>query len=589
METICHHLLNARNRKNKTAVEFVKNRKWKSISWTQYFDHIEKLACGLKTLGVEPGDKVIIFSNTRVEWAMADLAILGIGAVTVPIYQSSIPEEILFIVQNSEAKTIIFESLDVYKRYKKVSSEIHSVQNCIGMTFSNEEVKSWEEIMDAGEKYRQEHLHFFEQSCLDTDSEKLATIVYTSGTTGTPKGVCIHHEQIISEISEIFNFIDIDESDKTLTFLPFAHVVGRVEHFCHVRTGFTMAYPESIEKISANLRVASPTFMVAVPRIFEKIYTGILSQTETSPMKKKIFQWAIDVGYKISDSKVKKKTPPLKTLLEYQAAKKLVFDNLAKKLGGRLRFAISGGAPLNGEIARFFHAANLLILEGYGLTETTAAITLNTPFGYKFGTVGKPLDDVKIKIASDGEICVHSKKVMRGYFKNEEATKDVFDEEGYFKTGDIGEIDAENFLKITDRKKDLIKTAGGKYVAPQKLENLLKLDKNISNVLIHGDRQKYIVSLITLNEPQIKNFAKSEQIPFGGFEELSQHPKVKDLIRNAVAQANTQLASFETIKNFAILPHDFTIESGELTPSLKVKRKFCDQKYEAQIRSLYGE
>lgn len=588
METICHYLLKAKKRKNKIAVEYAQNRKWKTLDWAHYYDLVEGFACGLKTLNVSAQEKVIIFSNTRLEWAICDMAILGLGAVTVPVYQSSIGEEISFIVENSEATTIIFETLDLYKKYQNAKGH-DKVQNFIGLTFSAEGVFSYEEILKKGDSYRKEHPDFFEKSCQSRNLQELATLVYTSGTTGIPKGACLYHEQIMSEVSEVFQRIDIDQEDKTLTFLPFAHILGRVEHWSHVYMGFTMAYAESIERIRVNLQVVRPTFMIAVPRIFEKIYTGMQIQIEASPLKQKMFHWALSVGYKVSESKIAKKTLDIKTLFEYQLAKKLVFDKFMEKLGGRLRFAVSGGAPLNSEIGRFFHAANLLILEGYGLTETTAAIFVNTPYEYKFGTVGKAIGDVQVKIAEDGEICIKSKKVMGSYYKNEEATKEVFDDEGYFKTGDIGELDADGFLKITDRKKDLIKTAGGKYVAPQKLENLLKLDRNIANVLIHGDRRKYVVCLVTLNEPVVKEYAKQHQIEFIHFSDLCQNPKIKDLVRNAVAHANSQLASYETIKNFAILPQDFTIDSGELTPSLKVKRKFCDKKYEAQIKALYGD
>lgn len=586
-QTICHHLLNVKNRKG-VAVEYVQKRKWQSATWPQYYDLVEKVAGGLKTLGLEPQQKVAIFSNTRFEWALADMAVLGLGAVVVPIYQSSIAEEIAFILKNSDAQTVIFESEDIYKRFLKIQDQVPNVKNKIGITFSNDEVKSWESLLTDGVQYRKQHPNFFQQSCLNTDTNDLATIVYTSGTTGTPKGVCLYHEQIMSEIPEVYKVIDISDKDKSLTFLPYAHVFGRIEHWLHMYVGFTMAYAESIEKVRDNLAKAKPTFLVAVPRIFEKIYTSIQTQTEASPMKSKVFKWALGVGYKISDYRMNKKIPPLSLLLEYQAAKKLVFDKLMNKLGGRLRFAVSGGAPLSAEISKFFHASNLLVLEGYGLTETTAAVLVNTPFAYKFGTVGQAIGDVEIKIAEDGEICIRSKKVMKEYYKNPEATKEVFDADGFFKTGDIGELDSEGFLKITDRKKDLIKTAGGKYVAPQKIENLLKLNKNISNVLIHGDQKKYIVALITLNPDTMKSFAQENQLPSANLEELSKNPRVKDLIRDAVAQTNSHLASYETIKNFTILPNEFTIESGELTPSLKVKRKFADKKYETQIKSLYG-
>ena len=586
--TICHHLLNIKNRKN-TAVEFVRKRKWQSLSWKEYFALVEKVAGGLKSLGLQPQEKVAIMSNTRLEWAVADMAILGLGGVVVPIYQSSIAEEIGYILKNSEATTVIFESEEAYKRYLQVRDQAPQVKNVIGITFSNNDVKSWDSLIKNGEEYRKNQPNFFEQACLDTDVNNLATIVYTSGTTGTPKGVCLYHEQIMSEIPEVAKVIDLNNKDKSLTFLPYAHIFGRIEHWMHIYVGFTMAYAESVEKVRDNLTKAKPTFLVAVPRIFEKIYTSIQTQAEASPMKSKIFKWALEVGYKVSYCRLNKKIPPLPLLLEYQAAKKLVFDKLMKRLGGRLRFAVSGGAPLSGEISQFFHASNLLILEGYGLTETTAAVLVNTPFAYKFGTVGKPFGDVDVKIAEDGEICIKSKKVMREYYKNSEATQEVFDNDGYFKTGDIGEIDSEGFVKITDRKKDLIKTAGGKYVAPQKLESLLKLDSNISNVLIHGDQKKYIVALITLNPETMKKFAEDNQLPSHDLASLSTNPKVKDLVRNAIANVNSQLASFETIKNFAILTTDFTVESGELTPSLKVKRKFCDKKYEVQIKSLYGE
>jgi long-chain acyl-CoA synthetase len=586
-QTICHHLLNIKNRKN-ICVEHKIKKKWQTISWAQYYDQVEKAAGGLKVLGVGPKQKVAILSNTRLEWALSDMAALGLGAVVVPIYQSSLAEEIAFILKDSGAETIIFESEDVYKKFEQVKSKVPHIKNSIGMTFSKPGVIGWEELLNSGAKYRKDHPNFFQQACLDTDIQDLATIVYTSGTTGSPKGVCLHHEQIISEVGEVFKLIDVDNKDKTLTFLPFAHIFGRVEHWSHVYMGFTMAYAESVDRVRDNLLKTKPTFLLAVPRIFEKIYTSMQTQSEASPLKSKLFKWALDVGYKMSDCKLNKKLPPLTVLLEYQVAKRMVFDKLMKKLGGRLRFAVSGGAPLSAEISKFFHASNLLILEGYGLTETTAAVFLNTPFNYKFGSVGQPLGEVTVKIAEDGEICVKSKKVMKQYHNNPEATAEVFDDEGFFKTGDIGELDSGGFLKITDRKKDLIKTAGGKYVAPQKLENMLKLDKNISNVLIHGDQKKYIVSLITLNPETMKSFALSHQIAYKDMGELSKNPKVKDLIRNAVAQTNSQLASYETIKNFAILPNDFTVENGELTPSLKVKRKLLDKKYESQIKALYG-
>lgn len=311
--------------------------------------------------------------------------------------------------------------------------------------------------------------------------------------------------------------------------------------------------------------------MIAVPRIFEKIYGAILAQVENNNFKRKIFERALEIGKRVSFATQENRSLGLALTLEYECAKQLIFNKIISSFGGRMRFAVSGGAPLSPEIARFFHGLGLLICEGYGLTETTAGITFNTPLNYRFGTVGKPLADVDLRFADDGEILVKSKKVMVEYFKNPSATHEAFIE-GYFRTGDIGHLDADNFLHITDRKKDLIKTTGGKYVAPQKLENLLKQNPYVSNALIHGDQKKYIIALITVS-PQLREKLDESQI--------------YNIIRDAVAEANTQLASFESIKKFSILPDDFTVESGELTPSLKVKRKFCDQKYKKIIDDLY--
>jgi long-chain acyl-CoA synthetase len=326
---------------------------------------------------------------------------------------------------------------------------------------------------------------------------------------------------------------------------------------------------------------------MTVPRIFEKIYNGILAQAEISPIRSRVFHWAISVGREISKYKVEKQPVPMELAVRYQLARKLVFNAITERLGGELRFAICGGAPLSRPIAEFFHAAGILILEGYGMTETTAAVAVNTPFDYRFGTVGKGIGDAKFKIAEDGEILVHSKKVMKCYHNDSDATAAVL-EDGWLHTGDIGEISPEGYLRITDRKKDLIKTAGGKYVAPQRLEGLLKTNRFISQVHVHGDQRKYVVALLTLNFDQVERFATENDISWKDRESLIENPKVKELVRKAVADANSHLASFESIKNFAILPRDFTIESGELTHSLKVKRKVVDQNYASLIEHLYG-
>jgi long-chain acyl-CoA synthetase len=362
--------------------------------------------------------------------------------------------------------------------------------------------------------------------------------------------------------------------------------MGRIENWGHVFIGFQMAYAENIEKIRTYLIEVRPTILVAVPRIFEKVYSGIYAQLGNSVLRTKIFQQALAIGRKVSQCKLDRKPVPLKLFLSYQVAQKLVLNKVREAFGGRLRFAVSGGAPISSDIAMFFHSCGILILEGYGLTETTAAVAANTPFNYRFGSVGRPIGDVQIKIAEDGEILVKSKKVMREYLNDPEGTAMAFTN-GWFHTGDIGELMPTGDLRITDRKKDLIKTAGGKYISPQRIENLLKENSFVSHALIHGDQKKYVVALITLDPGFLKNFAEEKGLVFKDLSELSQHPQVLQTVRLGVAEINSRLANFETIKRFSVLPDDFTVQGGELTPSLKVKRKILDQKFRKQIDALY--
>jgi len=589
-QTILHKLLERREQDGeKIAVHHVKNEQWTTVTWNEYYEQCDSIAHALQDLGVKEGTTVAIFSNTRLEWAICDMAILSLGGITVPIYPSSTPEDIEFILNNSTSSFIICENKQLLQRYLEVKEKCTTIKKAI---LIDNNLKSEQDhiklvnLIETGSKLKSKNPNMLPSSIQKRTLSELASIVYTSGTTGTPKGVQILHSNITSEAKDVFAHIGVNESDMSLSFLPFAHILGRVEHWGHVYCGFAMGYAENIDRIRANLQTIRPTFMVAVPRIFEKIYNSMITQAEASATKKKVFYWALGIGKEISRHRVQKTSPSLATLLQYQVAKKLVFNKLAERLGGRLRFSFSGGAPLSREIAEFFHAAGLLILEGYGLTETTAGVFANNTFDYKFGTVGHPIGDVKVKIAGDGEILLKSEKITPGYYKNKEATNEVF-KDGWFCTGDIGEIDDRGFLKITDRKKDLIKTAGGKFVAPQKIENLLKLNKYVSNVLIHGDQRKYIVALITLSYENIESYAKENNILYSNKAELVGHKEIQSLMRDWVSEVNQKLASYESIKNFALLKDDFTVESGELTPSLKVKRKLCDKKYKDVLDSLY--
>lgn len=600
-ETICHKFLEtAKKQSNRTAVMVKRGGRWNEIDWIGYRNTVESIACGLLEIGVKSTDRVAVLSEPCFEWAALDLAILGVGAITVPIYQNSTLDDILFILNDCSARVLVVESSSVYRRIKEAIRDAASLEHLILIeskdrdatnsspnTVSLPTVHSLEALQERGESALKHNPSLYERAVRNTDIDDLATIVYTSGTTGRPKGVKITHTQILSEVADAFPLLGVTFRDRSLSFLPYAHVLGRIEIWGHALIGYTMAFAEGIDRLRGNLIEIQPTIMVAVPRVFEKIYTGILNQAEVKPIQSRVFRWALEVGRHYSKVKMTKQPVPLELQIQYQLARRLVFDKITAGLGGRLRFAVCGGAPLSQTIAEFFHACGILILEGYGLTETTAAIAVNTPFDYRFGTVGKAVGDVKFKIADDGEILVHSKKVMTGYYHDDASTALALQDE-WFHTGDIGELSAEGYLRITDRKKELIKTAGGKYVAPQRLEAFFKASRLISQVHIHGDQKKYIVALLTLNSEPIERFALENNISYQDRESLYQNPQVKDLVRKAVAEANSHLASYETIKNFAILPQEFSIERGEMTPSLKLKRKVVERNYATLLEGLYN-
>lgn len=572
------------------AYSFKKKGVWKEVSWQEYHAQIQALAAQFLEMGVNPGDKIALMSNTRWEWSVTDLAAMSVHAVVVPIYQTVTPADLEYILNNCRSRFLILETRSMMKLFLSIRGACPHVEKIIVLEDVREEDPdffSWHTLLKNGEALKAKWTERWQELLKSTTPDQVATVVYTSGTTGLPKGVVLSHTQIMSEVGEAFPYAGAHSNDISLTFLPYAHVLGRIEHWGHTFIGYSMAFAESIERVRLNLTEVRPTIMVAVPRIFEKVYAAILTQIESNPLKRKMFQRALKVGLEVSEYRIKREPLPLALNLKYMAAQKLVLGKIKDAFGGRLRFAISGGAPLAREISQFFHACDIMVLEGYGLTETTAAVTVNTPYDYEFGTIGKPIGDVEIKFAEDGELLIKSKKVMVEYFEDPEATAKVM-HDGWFATGDIGERTPAGFIRITDRKKDLIKTGGGKYVAPQKLEGLLKLNPLVSQVLIHGDNKKYIVALITLDPVNLEKFAKEKGLSFSSKEDLTQNNAVLEVVRKSVAEANSQLASYETIKRFAVLPEDFTVEAGELTPSLKVKRKFVDQKFRNQIEKLYG-
>jgi len=565
--------------------------KWRERKWEEIGEITRNISKGLLALGIKRGDKVCIMSQTRAEWVYSDFAILSIGAVTVPIYPSNTPEQAMYIINDSEAKAVIVEDLIQLEKMRKIRKDIPEVKKVIvieGFKGEDEFVMSLDHLIALGKKY--DDKGYIERTIKDIKPEEIATIVYTSGTTGPPKGVVQTHKNHLAMIEGLASLAIIgEEKELDLTFLPFSHSFGRCGEFVEIYLGNVVAFAESLQKLPENLVEVRPTVIYSVPRIYEKFYAAILSKAKESPLKEKMFNWALKVGRKRSEYIQKKKPVPLILRLKFAIAKKLVFNKVMERLGGRLKYAISGGAPLAKEIAEFFHSCGLLILEGYGLTETCPALTINRPDNFKFGSVGLPIPGCQIKIAEDGEILGKGDNVAYlGYFKKPDQTKEAFTEDGWFKTGDIGYIDEDGFLFITDRKKDLIVTAGGKNVAPQNIENMVKADPFISQIVVLGDRKPYLVALITVNKEEAEKYAKEKGITYSSYEELVSHREIYQRVKRWIDEVNSKLASFETIKKFAILPQDFTIESGELTPTLKVKRKVVYQKYAEIIEKLYA-
>ncbi len=573
--TAGHWLINLDSRADGTAIKYKKDNQWESISWASYTSIIISLAQQFEKIGLKKRAHVGILSSTRWEWAVVDLSLLGSGCITIPMYTNQSDDDLLFIINHSDIELLVVEDESYLKQIQRLQP--HFLKNVAVKFFEDFDFEP-----AASEKFK---IKFFKK-CTELKAHDIATIVYTSGTTGTPKGAVLTHEAIVSEVEEIFRIVGIKPTFTSLTFLPFAHVMGRIELWGSCFNGHTLAFAESIEKIKLNLLEVQPDFMVAVPRIFEKVYAGIMASVETQPWKQKLFKKALQVATEVVEYRETKQAIPWLLLAQYETICQIAFAPIKKAFGGKLLFAVSGGAPLSMELAQFFSYCGIKVLEGYGLTETCAAIAVNTPTNFHPGTVGKPLGEAKIKFASDGEILVKSKKCMTEYYKNPEATAEVF-QGGYFATGDIGEFTAEGNLKITDRKKDLIKTASGKYVAPQKLEGLLKQDSLISQVLIHGDQKKFITAVISVEESQAKHWAETQNLNYTTVSEIYENPALRLRIQKLIQNVNASLANHEAIKKFEIVSDSWTQENGFLTPSLKLKRKFVEKKYTQLIEQMY--
>ena len=562
------------------------------ISHAEVALRVRRAALGLQGLGVSRGARVAILSENRPEWAIADFATLTSALTDVPIYPTLPADQIEYILKDSGAVAIFVSNRAQAEKLKEIRNKLPALRTVIGFDeipgltdFSMAELErrgAQADSSDAADKYRSE--------AMTVKPDDVATIIYTSGTTGEPKGVMLTHDNIYSNVAASRTAIPFEGRDVALSFLPLSHIFERMAgHYMMWATGTSIAYAESIDTVPVNLLEVKPTIVLSVPRLYEKMYARILETALTGGIvKKKIFFWARGVAERWANEKLAGREPGGLLARQYSIAQKLVFSKLKARTGGRLRYFVSGGAPLSPEINKFFYAAGLEILEGYGLTETSPVIAVNTPRNFRIGTVGKPIDGVEVKIAADGEILTRGPHVMKGYFNKPEATREAIDPEGWFHTGDIGEL-RDGFLAITDRKKDIIVTAGGKNIAPQPLENKVKTNKYVAQAVMLGDKRKFPSMLIVPNFDQLEKWAMKHNIIWTDRAQLLRMPSIHAKIEKEVNKELAGAAHFELPKKIGLLEHDFSIERGELTPTQKVKRREIDKHYKSLIDSLYAD
>jgi len=573
---------------SKEAFRYVEGDRWVSLSWSQTKDKVFQLAAGLLALGIEPQDRVAIASSTRMEWVLADLAIMCAAGATTTIYPSTQHEDVCYVLADSQSKVVIAEDdLQVEKVVDHLNElpELLQIVQLDGKV-DHPKVIGWADLEKLGRDHLDAQPTAVDDVIAAIGPEDLATLIYTSGTTGRPKGVRLVQDcwTYLGASVEAFDIISAD--DLQYLWLPLSHVFGKALIAIQLYIGFTTAVDGRIDKIVENLAEVKPTFMCGAPRIFEKVRAKVIT-TASHGVRAKIFDWAFGVGRKVSPVRLAGEEPSGLLALQYRLADRLVFSKIKARMGGKIRFFVSGSAPLNSEVQEWFYAAGLLVLEGYGLTETSAVSCVNNPRATRFGTVGPPIPGTQVRIADDGEILVKGPGVMRGYHNAAEATAEAL-KDGWFATGDIGELGEKGYLRITDRKKDLIKTSGGKYIAPQKVEGVLKaVCPYISQVIVHADGRKYATALITLDPEAIEGWAKEEGLSYSSIAELARSQEVHDLIDGFIAQGNQELERWETIKKFEILATELSVDEGEVTPSLKVRRKAVEKKYADVLNSMY--
>jgi long-chain acyl-CoA synthetase len=574
------------------ALRFKREGRWHGITHTQLKERVMHASLGFRELGVGPGDRIAILSENRPEWAIADYASLLVRAADVPVYPTLPARQIEYILRDSGAAAICVSTAAQLAKVREIRSQLPALRSVI--VFDREaagpDVLSFEDLVSCGRTALPRHASW-ETDARQVQPDDLATIIYTSGTTGDPKGVMLSHGNITSNVVASLKAFTIDGDDDTISFLPLSHIFERMAgHYLMLYAGATIAYATNIDTVAAEMAEVRPTVMTAVPRFYEKIYGRVLDGALSgSVLKRRIFLWARRSGETWVEYALSGRRVPAGVAFRRRLAERLVFSKLQQRTGGRMRFFISGGAPLNPDIAKFFHAAGLPILEGYGLTETSPVIAVNTFQHLKLGSVGRPIPGVEVKIAEDGEILSRGPHIMLGYYNKPDATREVVDREGWFHTGDIGLVDADGMLKITDRKKDLIVTAGGKNIAPQPIENMAKASKFVLNAVMLGDKRKFPIMLVVPNLDRLKAWAAHKKLLAPDDASLLKLPEVEAKMDREVRKTLRDLAQYEVPKKLLLLAKDFTIEGGELTPKMSVKRRVVEQRYADAIERLYAE
>ncbi|CAN5323614.1 AMP-dependent synthetase/ligase [soil metagenome] len=574
------------------ALNYKKDGEWKKISSVEMVSRAENIALGMYSLGLRKGDRAAILAPNSPEWTLADAGCQFAGVIDVPIYTTLAADSVRYIVDDSAARIIFLQDRASYERLIPFICDCASVDHFIlfDPADEGEDLLSFEMVISMGRDLRSKKPELLGELRNGIVSSDIATLIYTSGTTGEPKGVMLTQANLISNVFDAGEKFAFTGQDTSLSVLPLSHVFERGGMYVYIKSGMRVHYAESIDKVPDNLKEVRPTIFIGVPRIFEKVFERARTKAALAGrVSEMIFDWAIEIAKEFADLNEKRQPIPMALMAKHGIADKIVFSKLREFFGGRLRFCITGGAALSDEIYLIFTGAGISIMQGYGLTETSPVISSNNPSAFRVGTVGQPIRNVKVRIADDGEIEVTGPGVMVGYYHKDEATKAAFTSDGWFKTGDIGHLDTDGFLCITDRKKELFKTSGGKYIAPSPIEQALRSSRFVNQAVLVGNERKFPAALIVPNFEMLESYAKLKELDIKSTTEYCNHPRILDLFSRQIDAATQKLSQFEKVKAFALLENEFSVESGELTPTLKVKRRIIDEKYRVTIDKMYRD